>query len=273
MWNVVNEIVHGLHGGNVTRRGLGPGPPHAVTKTVHRKHWGAVDQLARLGRRRPLAGRARFAFSLDRFNLWHPRILEVGMRAMMRVAAGLAVALFVVAGPAAAQRPQVRHGFWIGFGFGYGSASLSCGSGCAFNDAAKGGGGTGFLKLGGTLSPKVLLGGDITVWVKDVSGTTESAGNVSFAAYFYPAPASGFFLKGGAGFGSFMLRDGGSAEANGVGLVAGLGYDIRVGRNISITPVGNFYFGSDGDLKDSGTVLIPSVKHTVFDLGLGITFH
>jgi hypothetical protein len=195
------------------------------------------------------------------------------MRAVMRVVAGLAVAIFATAVVALAQRPQVRDGFWIGFGFGYGSASLSCGSGCSFTDQAKGGGATGFLKLGGTLSPKVLLGGDITVWVKDVSGSTESVGNVSFAAYFYPAPASGFFLKGGAGFGTFMLSNGGSVEANGFGLVAGLGYDIRVGRNISITPVGNFCFGSDGDLKNAGVVLIPSVKHAVFDLGLGITFH
>jgi hypothetical protein len=195
------------------------------------------------------------------------------MRSVTRVIAGVGVLIGATVGAAWAQHPQVRDGFWIGFGFGYGSASLSCGSGCSFSDRAKGGGATGFLKLGGTLSPKVLLGGDVTVWVKDVSGTTEEAGNVSFAVYYYPAPASGFFLKGGAGFGSFMLHDGGSAEAGGPGLVAGLGYDIRVGRNISITPVGNFYFGSDGDLKDGGVVLIPSVKHAVFDLGLGITFH
>jgi len=175
---------------------------------------------------------------------------------------------------ARAQRPQTREGFWIGVGFGYGHSSLSCGSGCSFTDASKGGGGAGFIKLGGTLSPKVLLGGEVNAWVKDVSGTTEEVGNVSAALYYYPAAASGFFLKGGAGFASYILHNGGtSVTASGVGLIAGLGYDVRVGRMISLTPTGNFYWGSDGDLKDGGTVLIPSVKHTTFDFGLGITFH
>jgi hypothetical protein len=196
------------------------------------------------------------------------------MPAVTRVVATLALLVVAAIGGASAQHPQTREGFWIGFGFGYGSASLSCGSGCSFTDASKGGGGAGFLKLGGTLSPKVLLGGEVNGWVKDVSGTTEEVGNVSAALYFYPSPKSGFFLKGGAGFATYMLRNGGSSvSTNGFGLIAGLGYDIRVGRMISLTPTGNFYFGSDGDLKSGGTVLIPSVKHTVFDLGLGITFH
>lgn len=196
------------------------------------------------------------------------------MRVMTQAVAVIGLLVVGVFGSAQAQRAQTREGFWIGFGFGYGSASLSCGSGCSFNSSSKGGGGAGFLKLGGTLSPKVLLGGEVNGWVKDVSGTTEEVGNVSAALYFYPAPASGFFLKGGAGFASYMLRNGGSSvSASGFGLIAGLGYDIRVGRKISLTPTGNLYFGSDGDLSDAGTVLIPSVKHTVFDLGLGITFH
>lgn len=196
------------------------------------------------------------------------------MRAVTQVVAVVGLLVVGALGSAQAQRAQKREGFWIGFGFGYGSSSLSCGSGCSFSSSSKGGGGAGFLKMGGTLSPKVLLGGEVNAWVKDVSGTTEEVGNVSAAVYFYPAPASGFFLKGGAGFASYMLRNGGSSiSASGFGLIAGLGYDIRVGRMISLTPTGNFYFGSDGDLKDGSTVVIPSVKHTVFDIGLGITFH
>ena len=124
------------------------------------------------------------------------------MRSVTRVIAGLAVLIGATVGAAWAQHPQVREGFWIGFGFGYGHSSLSCGSGCSFTDASKGGGGAGFIKLGGTLSPRVLLGGEVNAWVKDVSGTTEEVGNVSAALYYYPAAASGFFLKGGAGFAS-----------------------------------------------------------------------
>ncbi len=190
------------------------------------------------------------------------------MRAALRLLTAIGVLTIGGTGAAAAQHPQTREGFWIGFGFGYGSSHLSCGSGCAFADSAKGGGATGFIKLGGTVSPQLLLGGEVNAWVKDVGGATESVGNVSFAAYYYPAAASGFFLKGGVGYASYRLSDGGSVDGRGFGLLAGLGYDVRVGRNISITPVGNFYFGSDGDVD-----IIPSVKHTVFDFGVGITFH
>ena len=51
------------------------------------------------------------------------------------------------------------------------------------------------------------------------------------------------------------------------------GYDIRVGANVSVTPVANFYFGSDGDMTENGTKVFSSLKHNVFDFGLGITFH
>ena len=170
----------------------------------------------------------------------------------------------------AAQKPQVRNGFWIGFGFGYGSSNVSC-DGCG--SANRESGATGFLKMGGTLSEKVLLGGEVNAWTKSTSGVTAELGNVSFAAYLYPQPKSGFFVKGGVGFATTRLHNSGTADANGFGFVAGLGYDIRVGTNISITPVGNFYFGSDGDLKESGATLETGWKHNVYEFGLGITFH
>jgi hypothetical protein len=171
---------------------------------------------------------------------------------------------------AAAQHPQVRQGFWIGFGFGYGSSNVSC-DGCG--SSSRESGGAGFVKLGGTLSDKVLLGGEINAWTKSSGGLTAELGNVSFAGYLYPQPKSGFFVKGGVGFASTRLHNSGTASATGFGFVVGLGYDIRVGTNISITPVGNFYFGSDGDLKESGTTLETGWKHNVYDFGLGITFH
>ncbi|HTH64772.1 MAG TPA: outer membrane beta-barrel protein [Gemmatimonadales bacterium] len=170
----------------------------------------------------------------------------------------------------AAQKPQIRKGFWIGFGFGYGSSNVSC-DGCGSSNRESGA--TGFLKMGGTLSEKVLLGGEVNAWTKSTNGVTADLGNVSFAAYYYPQPKSGFFVKGGVGFATTRLHNSGSADANGFGFVAGLGYDIRVGTNISITPVGNFYFGSDGDLKESGTTLETGWKHNVYEFGLGITFH
>jgi len=53
----------------------------------------------------------------------------------------------------AAQRPQTREGFWISFGVGWGNLSWEC-DGCPSQDH---GGPTGFLRLGGAPSQKVLL--------------------------------------------------------------------------------------------------------------------
>ena len=110
------------------------------------------------------------------------------------------------AGSALAQHPQKREGFWIGFGFGYGSADVK--SDTIPAAASRESGPTGFIKLGGALSKKVLLGGEVNAWTKSESGATFTLGNVSAAAYFYPAPETGFFLKGGVGFADYEGRAG-----------------------------------------------------------------
>src|SRR2546428_8568903 len=95
------------------------------------------------------------------------------MRAATRFLAALGVLLIVTMPALSAQHPQTREGFWIGFGFGYGSRHETC-TGCgSTND----GGVTGFLKLGGTLSKNVLLGGAGNAWSKSESGVTEALRN------------------------------------------------------------------------------------------------
>ena len=182
------------------------------------------------------------------------------MRHLSRTVAVLAVLGVSIAPLASAQgHPQTRDGFWIGFGFGWASLSFSC-SGCSGSDGAF----SGYLKMGGTLSPKLLIGGETNAWVKSQSGSTLTASNASAAVYFYPSPASGLFLRGGLGYASLSASSGGSsASQSGFGAVFGLGYDIRVGTNTSITPVANFNWGSIGS----------GVKQNVFQLAVGVTFH
>jgi len=53
-----------------------------------------------------------------------------------------------------------------------------------------------------------------------------------------------------------------SASNDGFGVLMGVGYDMRVARTTSITPVFNYFRGAfDGGSAD------------VFQLGLGVTFH
>jgi len=164
----------------------------------------------------------------------------------------------LLASSASAQRAQTRQGFWIGGGMGYGSMGLGC-SGCA--GVGRTGGLSGYAKLGGTLRPNILLGVEMNGWTKNEGAATITMGNFSGAAYWYPMATQGLFIKGGAGYSVLAVDDGfSSANDSGFGLLGGVGYDIRVGRNLSITPVANYFRGG----FDGGSA-------NVLQLGMGVT--
>jgi hypothetical protein len=164
-----------------------------------------------------------------------------------------------------AQNPQTRQGFFISFGVGGGS--FGC-EDCGDRET----GAAALIHLGGTLSPRLLLGADISGWSKSVedSGGGEARlthANLTAALQFYPSAAGGFWLKGGIGTSTLRAEASGggvtiSGDETGFGLTAGLGYDIRLGTNFSLTPYGSFSFGS----IEGG-----SVNHA--QLGLAATFH
>lgn len=195
------------------------------------------------------------------------------MDTMWKARAALVTLCILGAPVLRAQHPQVRDGFWIGFGLGYGPFDASC-SGCpSFNSES---GFTGHLRLGGTLKPNVLLGGDIVAWAKSANGLDELGGNTTATVYYYPMVRSGLFLKGGVGLSLYDLsptNSGSGADGTGVGFTIGAGYDLRVGRNISLTPVGNFLFGSVGDIQQNGATILTGWKQTILEFGLDVTFH
>jgi outer membrane protein with beta-barrel domain len=166
----------------------------------------------------------------------------------------------VLATSAFAQHAQTREGFWVGGGLGYGSIGLSC-NGCA--DVPREGGLSGYAKLGGTLRQNILLGVEMNGWTKSEGGGTVTMGNFSGAAYWYPMATQGLFIKAGGGYSNLSADDGTiSASDGGFGWLAGVGYDIRVGRNLSMTPVANWFRG--GFENGSANVL---------QFGLGVTSH
>ena len=178
------------------------------------------------------------------------------MRFVARSLALLSALVVLGASMASAQHPQTRKGFWIGFGFGYGSYTCTnCGSVGSVS---------GYLKMGGTLGPHLLLGGETNGWTKSESGSTLSTGNASFTGYYYPQPAGGFFLRGGVGFSTISGSSGSiTSSQTGAGATAGAGYDIRVAANTSITPVFNVVWGH----PDSG------FNQSILQFAVGVTFH
>ncbi len=178
-----------------------------------------------------------------------------------RSSAIVLVLLALGASVASAQHPQTRKGFWIGFGLGYGSYGISCSTCSGLGRESSF---TGHVRLGGTVSPHLLLGAESIAWTKSDQGVTITAGNVSLAADYYPQPAGGLFLSAGVGFSRVEASGGGSSSGNtGPGFTLGGGYDVRVSANTSVTPVANFVWGH----PDSG------FSHNFFQFGVGVTFH
>lgn len=136
--------------------------------------------------------------------------------------------------PVAAQgNPQTRQGFFISFGFGAGS--LGCDD-CNNNDDREMGV-NAYLRMGGTLSQRLLIGGEINGWTKTENDVTLSVNNLGPVLLFYPGANSGFYLKGGLGLASASLELGNlTFEDSGIGVTLGLGWDARVGRNFALTP-------------------------------------
>jgi hypothetical protein len=160
--------------------------------------------------------------------------------------------LFFAARPADAQRTAVHEGFWISFGFGAGTALGDD----AFDGDSKFGG-AGFLRMGGSPSQQLLIGGELIGWGTDQDGVEIGRAALMFTAMYYPSPKGGFYLKGGAGFSGRTAQwdirvDDITAtvteEHGGIGLGAGLGYEIQLARNFFLTPALDFvYTGTEGD--------------------------
>lgn len=160
--------------------------------------------------------------------------------------------------PVPAARPPLprfaREGFWFNGGVGYGTV------GCDNCFGQRAGGLSGGLTAGGTLSPRVLLGVGISGFTRnDGFGDRLTAGTLDARLRVYPSSTAGFFLTGGYALGHFTA----SGDTRlGHGAVLGAGWDVRVSRNVSLTP---FYTGF-------------AMRSSLFDanvgqIGLGITVH
>jgi hypothetical protein len=183
----------------------------------------------------------------------------------------IAGGVMLVAANAQAQYPHRHQGIYATFGLGYGSAKVDCDQ-CG--DTSRIGNLTGFLNVGGALSQSILLGGEVTGWSKITDSNDNLAvGTANAVISWYPSTREGFFIKGGLGF-AFMHGDLDTDEGiigfdnSGVGYQLGLGYDMRIQRNLSVTAVANFYGGSVGDVRT-----LRNVSFNVLQFMAAVTFH
>jgi hypothetical protein len=153
----------------------------------------------------------------------------------------------------AGSRLQTREGFWFNAGMGFGSL------GCDNCDGARESGLSGGLSLGTAITDRLMLGVGTTGFAKSVDGEMFSVGTLDARLRFYPKRESGFNLTTGLGIGSMSYA--GESEI-GLGLMLGVGWDIRIAKNVSISPFWNGFA-----MRNS------NVDANVGQFGVGITIH
>jgi outer membrane protein with beta-barrel domain len=170
-----------------------------------------------------------------------------------------------------ARPSNVRKGFWIGFGLG-GGVNLSQGL-----DNKSLWGGNGYIRLGGTTKPDILLGGEAIGWTVDDRGNTLERGNAHFVVMWYPNVKKGFYLKGGIGVASIgESRSAGNTTTTttkgGFGSGAGLGYELQIGKNLYLVPSADFLLQVFSSENDPVLGNIPGTN-TMLLFNLGLTWH
>jgi hypothetical protein len=123
-----------------------------------------------------------------------------------------------------------------------------------------------YLRLGGTPHQQVLVGFEAIYWGADEL----DRGNTTLSVAYYPSSAGGLF--GRAGVGTSIIEFG-ALLRNGVGVTAGLGFDVRLARNFYITPnvdwLLSFFYDNEPDPN------LGAVRSTNSQLmfTVGVTWH
>jgi hypothetical protein len=157
-----------------------------------------------------------------------------------------------------------RHGLWFGLGLGAGGESndLSGGAGYSSDFYRP----TLSVRVGGTLSSHLRLGGEFLSWINEQGNATESLSSLLFVAQVYPLESAGLYLKGGLGLGrnAVDFYDGFNIGDNGFAALVGAGYELQLGHRVYLNPVvdlvGHSYGGRAGG----------SYRERLINFGLGI---
>jgi hypothetical protein len=170
--------------------------------------------------------------------------------------------------------PKYRDGFWLAFALGTGNESFrfeNDRAGYSNEITAP----TFSLRMGGTPSQHWLLGVEFFAWFDgdlsnyfDVNSNTLSSGLV--IAQFYPFSRFGLYVKGGVGVAGNFLRTVAPSGLivtdieSGLATDFGAGFDLRVGRNVSITPTIDVHYQFLNRIE---------IRERIVSVGVGLTFH
>ena len=161
-----------------------------------------------------------------------------------------------------------RAGFWLAASLGAGRESFDVNDdGLGYGDGLTEP--TVAIRLGGTVSEHLRLGGEAIVWFHEVPGGTESVSSLLFMGQYYPFRRGPLFLKAGAGLGrsGVDFRDGVTVDDVGFAFALGGGLEIPVSRRIAVSPVADWvqhYY--------SGGREVVGYRERIFHVGVAVVF-
>jgi hypothetical protein len=157
-----------------------------------------------------------------------------------------------------------RRGLWLGLGLGAGGESFDLRTGAGYSEVLYQP--TVSLRLGGTVSQQLRLGGEVLVWINEQGHAVESLSSALFVAQFYPVSNLGLYLKGGLGIGrnAIAFDDGFDEGDTGFAGLIGAGYELRLGRRFYLNPVVDLVGHSYSDRAGG------SYRERLVNFGLGI---
>jgi len=209
---------------------------------------------------------------------------DVGRAPLSKSLPSLLALWLIVAAPLASQgfgrADNARQGFWVGGGLGQGHTMLSCGI-CGGDDRASGGL-SGYLRAGATLSPRLLLGAEVTAWRGRGDPVSERLYSGAASGWYYPHAEHGWFIKFGVGWSQWRASEGEQALTSSLfSLTAGSGYEMRVNPVLSVVPFINLLASPAGNLnRETGSGadfraerVATDFRLFVFQVGVGLVRH
>lgn len=167
---------------------------------------------------------------------------------------------------------------WGELGAGPGQVRIAC-SGCT--DVVRAAGVTNYVRIGGTVSDRVLIGLEVFSLLNRGLGfssgdTTKTAetGTAAVVVLWFPS-RRGFFFKGGAGIAVGQFTIPGTAGADtisggGIGLTFGFGWDFAISRKFAVTTNLAAYVTAVGDVVLPGQ-RVDDLIATMYQGSIGFT--
>jgi hypothetical protein len=186
------------------------------------------------------------------------------MRSTSLVLSVLALALPITTSQAQA---TPRAGFWGDLSLGSAGVNVTCDICRGTRQTAP----SASLRAGGTLNPRVQLGGEVTYWRRGAPEVTQRVTGVTAVAHFFPTPTVPAFVAVGAGYLSYDSSSGeDDLHAGSFALQVGAGYELAVRQKYVVVPNATFVHGFGLGMRLNDTAFHGYTAVKLLHLGIAV---